>query len=236
MPHRARPQILATFDDRPLCLIESGKQPAKWELFPNRDENLSFLYYTLGLITQETSPTDAAAAFTKAAQSNGNYKKDPSTYTLLANIYEINELKKLVDAYTVAFPSGVAIPDEKKPQYQQMLDQIFRGDSFPSDACARLLHHTDVRGFLFSCGTQGVEEVLRCHCPSQFAGHHVMDGGRISGRSLRIHQDGLDRLVPTPDIEVVSVDRYDHTAGQFVCGLRLGWNSSATRFPTRRSR
>jgi hypothetical protein len=118
-------------------LLESGKQPAKWELFPNRDENLSFLYYTLGLITQETSPTDAAAAFTKAAQSNGNYKKDASTYTMLANIYETNELKKLVDAYAASFPPNVPIPDEKKAQYQQMLDQIGRVQDRIIDAYAR---------------------------------------------------------------------------------------------------
>jgi len=118
-------------------LIESGKAPTKWELFPTRDENLSFLYYTLGLVSQETSPTDAATAFVKAAQSNGNYKKDPSTYTLLANIYETNELKKLVDEYAAAFPPNVPIPDEKKPQYDQMLAQIGRVQDRIIDAYAR---------------------------------------------------------------------------------------------------
>jgi hypothetical protein len=122
---------------RAIELIESGKAPAKWEPFPSRDEALGFLYYAQGVFTQETSPTDAAATFIKAAQSNSLFKREYSTYTYLANIYETNELKKLIDEYKATFPPGNPIPDEKKPQYDQMLLQIGKVQDRIIDAYAR---------------------------------------------------------------------------------------------------
>lgn len=118
-------------------LIESGKAPAKWEPFASRDEALGFLYYTLGFVSQETSPADSAAAFVKVAQSNSKLKSDPSTFTNLANVYETNELKRLVDEYNVAFPAGKEITDDQKPKYQQMLDQIGKVQDRIIDAYAR---------------------------------------------------------------------------------------------------
>jgi hypothetical protein len=119
-------------------LIESGKQPSKWpQYIPNKDEALGFLNYTLGIVTEDTSPTEAAGYFIKVAQSNSKYKNDPSTYTKLANIYVNTELKKLVDEYKAAFPPGQAIPDEKKAQSDQMLAQIAKVQERIIDAYAR---------------------------------------------------------------------------------------------------
>lgn len=122
---------------RAIELIESGKAPEKWEPFPNRDEALAFLQYTLGLVSVETSPTDASAAFIKAAQSNGTFKREPSTYIQLANIYEANELKKLVDEYNAAFPPDKPITDDLKPKYDQMLAQVGKVQDRVIDAYAR---------------------------------------------------------------------------------------------------
>lgn len=122
---------------RALELIESGKAPDKWAPFPNRDEAVGFLQYTLGLVTVETSPADASAAFIKAAQSNSLYKTQPSTFTQLANIYEVNELKKLADEYNAAFPSGKEITDDLKPKYDQMLAQISKVQDRIIDSYAR---------------------------------------------------------------------------------------------------
>lgn len=127
----------AAMDRRAAQLIESGKTPTKWDPFTSRDEALSFLYYAQGVELFDSSPADSAAAFQKAAQSNGKYKRDPSTYTYLGTIYEKNELVKLVDAYKAAFPPGAAIPDEKKPQYDQMLAQIGKVQDRIIDAFAR---------------------------------------------------------------------------------------------------
>ena len=122
---------------RALELIESGKAPAKWEPFTNRDEAVGFLHYTLGLVSRESSPNEAAAAFIKAAQSNSAFKTQPSTFTLLANIYETGELKRLADAYNAAFPAGQEIKEEQKPQYEQMLAQIGQVQDRIIDAYAR---------------------------------------------------------------------------------------------------
>jgi uncharacterized protein len=117
-------------------LLESGKTPSEWKLFPNRDEALGFLDYTQGVVLFDSSPADAAAAFQKAAQSNSKYKREPSTYTYLGTIYE-KELAKLIDEYKAAFPPGQPIPDEKKAQYDQMFAQITKVQYRILDAYAR---------------------------------------------------------------------------------------------------
>lgn len=122
---------------RAIELIQSGKAPAKWDPFANQEEALGFLYYAQGVFTRETSPADSAASFIKAAQSNSIFKNESSTYTYLATLYESTELKKLVDAYTAAFPPGVPVPDEKKAQYDQMFLQISKVQDRIIDAYAR---------------------------------------------------------------------------------------------------
>ncbi|MBC7930720.1 MAG: hypothetical protein H7Z38_09195 [Rubrivivax sp.] len=137
-PNKALNADAARTARRAIELIESGKAPAKWEKpFTSRDEALGFLNYTLGLVTQETSPADAAPVFIKAAQSNSTFKSQPTTFINLANAYLTSELKKLVDDYTAAFPPNVAIPDEKKAQSDQMLAQIYKVQDRIIDAFAR---------------------------------------------------------------------------------------------------
>lgn len=118
-------------------LIEAGTVPADWKPFPNKDEALGFLYYAQGVFTYDTDPTAAVAAFVKAAQSNSIYKNEASTYIYIANVYELNELTKLVNDYKTAFPPNVPIPDEKKPQYDQMIAQIGRVQDRIIDSLAR---------------------------------------------------------------------------------------------------
>lgn len=136
-PNKALNADAARMARRAAELIQSGKTPAKWDPFPSQDEALGFLYYEQGVLTQETDTAAASAAFIKAAQSNSLFKKESSTYTYLANIYETTELKKLVDAYTAAFPPGQPIPDEKKDQYNQMFLQISKVQDRIIDAYAR---------------------------------------------------------------------------------------------------
>jgi hypothetical protein len=136
-PNKALNADAARMARRAVELIESGKAPAKWDPFPSKDEALGFLYYEQGVLTQETDPTAASAAFIKAAQSNSLFKNESSTYTYLATIYETTELKKLVDEYTRTFPPGAAIPDDKKPQYDQMFKQISKVQDRIIDTYAR---------------------------------------------------------------------------------------------------
>ncbi|HKG12688.1 MAG TPA: hypothetical protein VKB12_05095 [Pyrinomonadaceae bacterium] len=136
-PNKALNADAARMARRAVELIQSGKAPTKWDPFPSQDEALGFLYYSQGVFAQETDAVAASAAFIKAAQSNSLFKNESSTYTYLATIYETNELKKLVDQYNVSFPAGAAIPDEKKPQYDQMLLQISKVQDRIIDAYAR---------------------------------------------------------------------------------------------------
>lgn len=122
---------------RAAALIESGKAPTRWEPFSSRDEALGFLYYAHGVFIQETSAADAARAFIKAAQSNSLFKREASTYTYLASIYETNELKQLTDRYKANFPEGQPISDEKKAQADQMIGQIEKLEDRITDAYAR---------------------------------------------------------------------------------------------------
>jgi hypothetical protein len=136
-PNKALYPESAKMARRAAELIESGKAPADWKPFPNKDEALGFLYYGQGVFTYDTDPTVAVAAFVKAAQSNSLYKNEASTYIYIANVYELNELVKLVNDYKAAFPPNVPIPDEKKPQYDQMLAQIGRVQDRIIDSLAR---------------------------------------------------------------------------------------------------
>lgn len=136
-PNKSLNADAARMARRAVELIESGKAPAKWDPFPSKDEALGFLYYAQGVFAQETDPAAASAAFIKAAQSNSLFKNESSTYTYLAAIYETNELKKLVDAYTAAFPPGVPVPDEKKAQYNDMYLQISKVQDRIIDSYAR---------------------------------------------------------------------------------------------------
>jgi hypothetical protein len=120
-----------------ISMIEAQKAPTKWDPFPTKEEALGFLYYEQGVLSRESDPATASAAFIKAAQSSSTFKKESSTYTYLANIYETTELKKLIEAYTVAFPAGVPIPDEKKAQSDQMFLQISKVQDRIIDAYAR---------------------------------------------------------------------------------------------------
>jgi hypothetical protein len=122
---------------RAIDMIQANKAPTKWDPFPSKDEALGFLYYAQGVFTRETSPADAAASFIKAAQSNSTFAKESSTYTYLATLYRATELKKLVADYQAAFPPNVPIPDEKKPQYDQMYKQIGKVQDRIIDAYAR---------------------------------------------------------------------------------------------------
>ncbi len=122
---------------RAIDMIEANKAPTKWDPFPSKDEALGFLYYAQGVFARETSPADAAAAFIKAAQSNSTFAKESSTYTYLATIYRTTEFKKLVADYQAAFPPGAPIPDEKKPQYDQMYAQINKVQDRIIDSYAR---------------------------------------------------------------------------------------------------
>lgn len=122
---------------RAVELIQSGKTPAQWEPFPSREEALGFLHYAQGIFMLEGSPSDAAAEFIKAAQSDSRFAREHSTYTYLASIYEANELNPLVDRYNATFPPGESVPAARASQYNAMLAQLGKVQDRIIDALAR---------------------------------------------------------------------------------------------------
>jgi hypothetical protein len=105
-------------------LVESGKAPAKWDPFTGRDDALGWLYYTQGLLTWESSPDEAVTSLLKAAQTNSTANKEPATFFHLGNAYVNGEYKKAVNAYKAAFPDGVEVTEDRKPQYDQLIGQV----------------------------------------------------------------------------------------------------------------
>lgn len=112
------------FTRQAIQLVESGKAPPKWEPFTGRDDALGWLYYTQGLLTWESSPDEAVTALLKAAQLNSTAAKEPATFFHLGNAYVNGEYKKAVAAYKAAFPDGVEVTEDRKPQYEQLIGQV----------------------------------------------------------------------------------------------------------------
>lgn len=86
---------------RAIQLLQSGKSfdPNKPLSEPEKNSNIGLLNYGLGLLSQDTSPTEAANYFITAAQLNADMKKDPNIYVLLYQIYAKNDYTKLKTDY-----------------------------------------------------------------------------------------------------------------------------------------
>lgn len=89
------------FTKRTIQLIQSGKSfdPAKPFTAQDKDEKLGTLNYALGIILRKSAPAEAMTYFVNAAQFEGPSKKDPYTYSNLAEIYETNEYKGLATEF-----------------------------------------------------------------------------------------------------------------------------------------
>jgi len=92
--------------------------------FANRDEALGFLHFSQGVLLFEAAPSEAAAAFLKAAQSNSTYKREASTYSYLASLYEMNELNQLITTFQASFPLGQKVPPQNQAHYDETIRHI----------------------------------------------------------------------------------------------------------------
>ena len=86
---------------RAIQLLQSGKSfdPNKPLSEQEKNNDIGLLNYGLGLLAQDTSPTEAANYFIAAAQMNAEMKKDPNIYVLLYQIYVKNDYTKLKADY-----------------------------------------------------------------------------------------------------------------------------------------
>jgi len=81
-------------------MLEAGQAPEKWVLFKGKDDALSYLNFAVGELTIKDNPTEAATAYLKASQIEGDLKKQPAIYYKLALAYAINQYNPLLTALT----------------------------------------------------------------------------------------------------------------------------------------
>jgi hypothetical protein len=89
------------YTKKTIQLIQSGKSfdPAKPFSAQEKDEKLGTLNYALGIILRKSAPAEAMTYFVNAAQLEGPSKKDPYTYSNLAELYEANEYSNLATQF-----------------------------------------------------------------------------------------------------------------------------------------
>lgn len=128
---------------RALQLIESGKTPANndWLPFPNRDEAVGALNWTLGWMLLESSPADAANYLVKVAQGTSRFKKEPTTYFYLGSAYYNSpEFKRLLEEYNAKYagkdatPEGTALLDRINHILDRVIDAYARAAALATDA------------------------------------------------------------------------------------------------------
>ena len=93
-------------------LLEAGKAPADWKPFSGKDETLSWLNYSLGLMAYRTMPSDAATYLSKAVQYEAPPKKDPLLYFYLGTLYS-QEYQKQSDIYKAKYAGKQETPESK---------------------------------------------------------------------------------------------------------------------------
>ena len=112
---------------RAIQLIESGKQTDDWAPFANKEDALGTLSYSIGFLSMQTNnPTQAAEYLVKAAQHEGNSKKFPGTYILLAVAYQADPYKRMADDFETRFKGKPETPESKAAQenLNQVIDRI----------------------------------------------------------------------------------------------------------------
>ncbi|MBV9209268.1 MAG: hypothetical protein JOZ52_01495 [Acidobacteria bacterium] len=126
-----------TYGKKAIQLLQAGKAPAEWRPFSGKDETLSWLNYSLGLMAYRTMPQDSIGYLMQAAQYEAPPKKDPLLYFYLATLYN-QEYQKQRDAYTAKY-SGKQETPESKAEFEKvnaLLDPVI-------DAFARAVAYAD---------------------------------------------------------------------------------------------
>ena len=80
-----------------IAAIEGGKVPENWTPFKSKDDALGYLYYSIGFMERKSDPVASLAQFIKAAQFEGEIKKNAQTYAFIAQAYENDYAKQSAD-------------------------------------------------------------------------------------------------------------------------------------------
>jgi hypothetical protein len=130
------------YTKKTIQLIQSGKSfdPAKPFTAQEKDDKLGTLNYALGILLKKSAPAEAMTYLANAAQLEGSSKKDPLTYSSLAEIYETNEYGKLA----TQFNNSCKTEDQLKTQ--ECIDLKAKADQVVDhmiDALARSIAYSN---------------------------------------------------------------------------------------------
>lgn len=112
-------------------LIDDGKV-AKPDPFKNIDTARGFLNYALGSLLKDQSPVEAAAAFSKAVQSDSQFHTDPLAYHRLGAAILKGEFSQVSAEYNEKFGNKPASAEQ-----EAMFERISRLAERAIDAYAR---------------------------------------------------------------------------------------------------
>jgi hypothetical protein len=94
-------------------LLQAGTVPDSWAPYANKDEALSYLNNTIGVLTLHRSASEALPFLLKAAQFEGKLKKQPVTYGNIGDAYQIGPYEKLSTDYKTRFEGKDESPESK---------------------------------------------------------------------------------------------------------------------------
>jgi tetratricopeptide (TPR) repeat protein len=118
--------VAATYAEKAIQLIESGRTPETWAPFKGKEDVLGSLHYALGFYALKPTPDAAVGHFIKAAEVDADRRNAPSTYYYLAAAYQNGPYKRLSDDYTKRFGNQPESPESKAAldNINRVLDKI----------------------------------------------------------------------------------------------------------------
>ena len=84
-------------------LLQAGSVPDNWAPYANKDEALSYLNNTVGVLTLPKNATEALPYFLKTGQLEGKLKKQSITYVYIAEAYQSGPYEKMSAEYTSVY-------------------------------------------------------------------------------------------------------------------------------------
>ena len=94
-------------------LLQAGTVPDNWAPYTNKDEALSYLNNTIGVLTLHRNASEALPFLLKAAQFEGKLKKQPVTYGNIGDAYQTGPYDKLSTDYKTKFEGKDESPESK---------------------------------------------------------------------------------------------------------------------------
>jgi len=94
-------------------LLQAGSVPDNWAPYTNKDEALSYLNNTVGVLTLPKNAAEALPYFLKTGQLDGKLKKQPITYVYIAEAYQTGPYEKLSAEYNRLYKDKDETPESK---------------------------------------------------------------------------------------------------------------------------